>query len=98
MIYEALKPGEDAGGVRNPLDLKVLTLLAIATSIDALAVGVTFATMHVSLLSAASVIGVVAFVFSAVGLFIGNKFGNLFGNKAEIIGGVVLIGIGLKIS
>ena len=97
MIYEALKPGEDTGAVRNPLDLKVLTLLAIATSIDALAVGVTFATMHVSLLSAACVIGVVAFVFSAVGLFIGNKFGNLFGNQAEIIGGVVLIGIGLKI-
>lgn len=97
MIYEALKPGEEAEMVQNPLDLKVLTVLAVATSIDALAVGVTFATMAVSLLLAASIIGIVAFVLSIAGMYIGNRFGDLFGNKAELIGGLVLVGIGLKI-
>lgn len=83
-------------------------MLAIATSIDALAVGVTFATMgmqvvspctfsQLALLQSAGIIGVVAFLISVIGVRIGGKCGNLFGNKAEILGGIVLIGIGVKI-
>lgn len=109
MLYEAIKGEEDENMEgKNPLDNKLLTMLAIATSIDALAVGVTFATMgmdvvgavtfaRLTLLAAAAIIGIVAFVLSAAGVFIGGKCGNLFGNKAEILGGIVLIGIGIKI-
>ena len=109
MLYEAIKGDEDEGEeIKNPLDNKLLTMLAIATSIDALAVGVTFATMGMSIVGAvtfgqlnllisSAIIGIVAFVLSAIGVFIGGKCGNLFGNKAEILGGIVLIGIGIKI-
>lgn len=108
MIYEALSEKDEEENIKNPLDNKLLTMLAIATSIDALAVGVTFATMgmgvvspctlaQTALLQASGIIGVVAFVISAAGVHIGGKCGNLFGNKAEILGGVVLVGIGLKI-
>lgn len=97
MLVEALGKKEEEVEVHNPLGNKVLTVLAIATSIDALAVGVTFATMNVAILYAACIIGIVAFIFSFAGLYIGNRFGNLFGNKAEIIGGLVLIFIGVKI-
>ena len=85
--------------IKNPVSFKTLTILAIATSIDALAVGVTFATVplaiHVSLASV--LIGIVTYAISAGGVFIGSKCGNLLGNKAEILGGIVLIGIGTKI-
>ena len=97
MLFEAIAQKEEEVEIHNPLSMKVLTLLAIATSIDALAVGVTFATINVPVLFASGVIGVVAFVFSAAGLFIGNRFGNIFGNKAEIAGGAVLVLIGAKI-
>ncbi len=108
MIYEALSEKDEEENIKNPLDNKLLTMLAIATSIDALAVGVTFATMgmgvvspctlaQTALLQASGIIGIVAFVISAAGVYIGGKCGNLFGNKAEILGGVVLVGIGLKI-
>lgn len=100
MIYEGLKNDvdaeEDEENNKNPLDNKVLTMLAVATSIDALAVGVTLATTDFPILTAAGVIGAVAFVISVIGVYIGNKFGNLFGNKADIVGGLVLVGIGVK--
>lgn len=109
MLYEAIK-GDDKEeeNIKNPLDNKLLTMLAIATSIDALAVGVTFATMgmqvvspctfsQLALLQGTGIIGVVAFLISVAGVHIGGKCGNLFGNKAEILGGIVLIGIGVKI-
>ena len=91
------KGKEEGKKEENPLDNKVLTVLAIATSIDALAVGVSFAAMNIGIMFSASVVGIVAFIFSFAGLYIGNKFGNLFGNKSEIIGGIVLMGIGIKI-
>lgn len=109
MLYEAIKDDEkEEEDIKNPLDNKLLTMLAIATSIDALAVGVTFATMgmqvvspctfsQLALLQSAGIIGVVAFLISVAGVHIGGKCGNLFGNKAEILGGIVLIGIGVKI-
>ena len=79
------------------LNVKELFLLAIATSIDALAVGVTFAFLQVSILPAASIIGLVTFVICIFGVFIGNLFGSRFQKKAEIAGGAILIIIGLKI-
>ena len=72
-------------------------MLAVATSIDALAIGITFAFLKVSILPAASLIGVTTFLIAFFGVVIGNRFGNRFGNKAEIAGGVILILIGLKI-
>ncbi len=107
MLYEAFSH-HDEEKIENPLNTKLLTMLAIATSIDALAVGVTFATIgmkvfsgaifpELSLICASGMIGIVAFALSAIGVVIGNKCGNLFGNKAEVLGGLVLIGIGIKI-
>ena len=96
MIVESIKKGPEEIEYKNPLSNSTLTVLAIATSIDALAVGVTFATISVSLWFSAAIIGIVAFVFSFAGVFLGSKFGDLFGNKAEILGGTVLILIGVK--
>ncbi len=78
-------------------DVQTMLLLAIATSIDALAVGVTFAFLDVHILPAVSLIGVTTFVCSAVGVKIGNVFGLRFQSKAELLGGIVLVGIGAKI-
>lgn len=104
MIWEAFSEKEQE--ICGPLNNKLLTLLAIATSIDALAVGITFAAMDfgfaaggigAAAVPSSLVIGVVAFAMSTVGVYIGHKSGNLFGNKAEIAGGLVLIAIGIKI-
>ncbi len=103
MIWEAINPKEES--VADPMNNKILTILAIATSIDALAVGITFAAMGMNLFGGigmatipnSAIIGVVAFVFSCSGVYIGNKCGDVFGNKAEIAGGTVLIAIGIKI-
>jgi len=79
------------------IDIKTMLLLAIATSIDALAVGITFAFFEVNLTLAISMIGIITFVLSVFGVIIGNKFGDKFQNKAELTGGIILIMIGLKI-
>lgn len=71
--------------------------LAVATSIDALAVGVTFAFLEVEIFAAISFIGIVTFVFSVLGIRIGNLFGIRFKSRAELAGGVILMGMGLKI-
>ena len=97
MFVESIKGGEEEKSDENPLGFKTLTVLAIATSIDALAVGVSLATMTNNIIFSASVVGIVAFIFSFAGVYIGNKCGDLFGRKAEIVGGVVLMGIGIKI-
>ena len=81
----------------DKVDVKTMILLAIATSIDALAVGVTFAFFEVNLLLSISIIGIITFVLSFLGVIIGNKFGDKFQNRAELTGGIVLIIIGLKI-
>ncbi|MBE7015637.1 MAG: manganese efflux pump [Ruminococcaceae bacterium] len=96
MIYEAVYEKED-GEIKNPLSFNTLLVLAIATSIDALAVGVTFATVHTPVVFASAIIGIVTYAISFCGVYIGSKCGNLLGNKAEILGGMVLIGIGTKI-
>ena len=79
------------------IDIKTMVLLAIATSIDALAIGVTFAFFKTDLLKAVTLIGLITFVLSILGVKIGNRFGDKFQNKAELAGGIILIIIGLKI-
>ena len=74
-----------------------MSVLALATSIDALAVGVTFAFLQVDLLPAVSFIGIITFFLSALGVQIGHVFGAKFKSKAELLGGIVLILMGLKI-
>lgn len=81
----------------DKVDFKTMIVLAIATSIDALAVGVTFAFFEVNLWLAVAIIGVITFILSVTGVVIGNKFGDKFQNKAELAGGFILIVIGLKI-
>ena len=99
MVREALSPEEEetACAVAAKLDYRQLFLMAVATSIDALAVGVTFAFLKVDILTAIGLIGVVTFVLSAVGVQIGNIFGSKFKSKAELAGGIVLVVMGLKI-
>ena len=79
------------------IDFKTMIILAIATSIDALTIGVTFAFLRVKIVEAVSIIGNITFVISMIGVFIGNKFGDKLQNKAESFGGVILILIGVKI-
>ena len=95
MIKES---NDDEGENRNDrADFKTMIVLAIATSIDALAVGITFAFFEVNLWLASLIIGVITFCLSFIGVVIGNKFGDKFQNKAELAGGFILIVIGLKI-
>lgn len=76
---------------------KTMFMLAIATSIDALAIGITFAFLNVNLVLAISLIGIVTFVLACLGVKIGNVFGDKYENKAELVGGVILILLGIKI-
>lgn len=95
MIKESTDDEEEK---RNDnVDVKTMLLLALATSIDALAVGVTFAFFKVNLLLSISIIGIITFALSVLGVIIGNKFGDKFQNRAELAGGIILIIIGLKI-
>lgn len=79
------------------LDIKELFMLAIATSIDALAVGITFAFLHVNIIFSVSIIGITTFVISLAGVACGHAFGSRYERAAQIVGGVVLVAIGLKI-
>lgn len=101
MAIEAIKEKDEEDGGNSDdlqkLDIKELFILAIATSIDALAVGITFAFLNVSILPAISIIGITTFLFSVVGVAIGNKFGAKYKSKAELVGGIVLMLIGTKI-
>lgn len=103
MIREALstKEGEECEGCAcdcgDRLDYRQLLLMAVATSIDALAVGVTFAFLSVSILPAISVIGLTTFCLSILGVVVGNFFGARYQKRAEITGGVILILLGTKI-
>lgn len=94
MIKESFDKDEK---VDSSMDVKSMLLLAIATSIDALAVGVTFAFLQVQIVPAVSFIGVITFIFSAVGVKIGSLFGTKYKSKAELFGGIVLVLIGIKI-
>lgn len=95
MIKEAFdKDDEDSN---DKVDFRTMIVLAIATSIDALAIGVTFAFLDVNILLAVAIIGIITFIISMVGVKIGNVFGDKYESKAEIAGGVILILLGIKI-
>ena len=95
MIREAVSGKEDT--TNDSLDFKTMLMLAVATSIDALAVGVTFAFLQVSILPAISFIGSITFILSCIGVKVGHVFGTRYKSRAEIIGGIILVLIGVKI-
>ena len=95
-VFHEKEDGEQESAERR-LDHRELFMLAIATSIDALAVGIAFACLEVNIWRSISIIGVTTLVISFAGVWIGNRFGNRFQKKAEIAGGLVLILIGVKI-
>ena len=100
MLREARK-GDDTTDAETvydaPLPLGQLLLMAIATSIDALAVGISFAFLGVNIWLAIAIIGTTTFLISAAGVFIGNRFGNRYEKRATIAGGIILILLGVKI-
>ena len=98
MLKEGLAKEEEEKEERAGFDFKSMLLLAVATSLDALAVGITFALLpDVNIFSAVGLIGTITFCLSAVGLKVGNIFGLKYKSKAEVVGGVILILIGVKI-
>lgn len=96
MIYESLKLEANEKEI-DPLNNYVLLILSIATSIDALAVGFTFAFLKIVIVTPVIIIGLVTFFLSLVGILIGNRLGHFFERKIEFAGGLILIGIGIKI-
>jgi putative Mn2+ efflux pump MntP len=95
MIYESFKFEKEEKNTE--LKPYILFILAVATSIDALAVGLSFSFLNVAIVKPVMIIGMVTFVLSFIGVLISNKIGHFFEKKIEIIGGVILIGIGIKI-
>ena len=95
MIGEAF--ASDNKTSNENVDFKTMFILALATSIDALTIGVTFAFLDVNILLAATIIGVVTFSLSLMGVKIGNRFGSKYEAKAEILGGIILVFMGIKI-
>ena len=95
MVKESFDKEEN---VNDSTDFKTMLVLAIATSIDALAVGITYAFLETkNVISSFLIIGIITFVISLVGVKIGNKFGDKYGAKAEFVGGFILVFIGFKI-
>ena len=95
MIYDSVN-GDNKDEISR-FSFKELFILAIATSIDAFAVGVTFSILNTPILVPIITIGVVTFIFSEIGVVLGKKVGHIFGDKFEIIGGIILILLGVKI-
>ena len=96
MLYEAFKksPKEDKTGITR---ISTLLILSVATSIDALVVGISLSIIGISVFLSILIIGLFAFIFSVSGYYLGHRIGKVVGNKMEIIGGIILIGIGIKI-
>ena len=95
MLKEAFLKNEE--NQNDSVDFKTMSVLATATSIDALAVGITFAFLRVNMLIATIIIGIITFAICAIGVKIGNKFGDKYKRKAETVGGLILILMGIKI-
>lgn len=95
MIYESFKKDEENNF--NILNTAVLISIATATSIDALVVGISFALINMNIYWSIAIIGIISFIVSLIGISFGKKVGNTLGLKMEFIGGLILIGIGLKI-
>ena len=96
MVKDAFSP-ENSENCNEDVGFKTMIVLAIATSIDALAVGITFAFLNVNLILAIALIGSITFFLSVIGTKVGNVFGARYENKAELLGGVILIFLGIKI-
>jgi putative Mn2+ efflux pump MntP len=97
MVYESSKMGKEEKKVSDITRGASLILLSLATSIDALAVGLSLSFLHVRILYPSAVIGIVCFVLTAFGFAFGNRLGKLLGKRVELLGGLVLVGIGAKI-
>ena len=100
VVSEELKkiPKEDIVEVKDqPLDHRNMFVLAVATSIDALAVGITFAFLDSPILEAITIIGITTMIISIVGVVIGNYFGGKYKHKAELVGGIILVLLGVRI-
>ena len=100
MIVESVKPDKEDDEVKEmdaPLDLKEMFVLAVATSIDALAVGITFAFLDYPIVEAITVIGITTICISIGGVYVGNFFGNIYEKKAEFVGGFILVLLGVRI-
>jgi len=95
MIHESFKLKEKEEAASH--GLQVMLFLSVATSIDALAVGLSFAFLEISIVTPVIVIGIITFGLSFVGIFVGNTIGHFFEKKLEALGGLILIGIGIKI-
>lgn len=95
MLKEAF--GNDSENCNDNVDFKTMVVLAIATSIDALAVGITFAFLQANILLASLIIGIITFTICIIGVKIGNKFGDKYERNAEAVGGLILILMGTKI-
>ena len=95
MLKEAFSKEEET--CNDKVDFKTMLPLAIATSIDALAVGITFAFLKVNIVIAVLSIGIITFIMSFIGSKVGNKFGTKYEKKAQLFGGIILVLIGLKI-
>jgi len=96
MIYESRQEHQDKK-MLNPMKLAILLMLSVATSIDALAVGITFAFLNITIATPIAIIGTVTFFLSFGGVYIGNRLGHFFERKIETLGGLILIGIGIRI-
>lgn len=96
MIRSGINP-ETESYKKNPTKGGMMVMLSVATSIDALAVGLSLALVKTPIVQAALMIGIITFSFSIIGLYIGNKLGSKFGKRMEIFGGIVLLGIGIRI-
>jgi len=96
MIYESFKI-RSVEENPDPSNIFVLLVLSVATSIDALAIGITLSLITSSIITAVTIIGLITFALSYAGVLIGKRFGHFFENKLEALGGLVLIGIGIKI-
>lgn len=97
MMIEAIKGGDDESENEYRLNIKELFVLAVATSIDALAVGIVFAAEKTPVITSVTIIGVVTFLLSFAGVYIGHRFGSKYEKKAELAGGAILIIIGVKL-
>ena len=97
MIWESFRSEETRNQNTDITKGILLLTLAVATSIDALVVGLSFAFLEINIITASITIGIVAFMITAIGFLLGRKLGKLIGKRAEAIGGVILIGIGLRI-
>ena len=97
LIKESFDKEEDDAACDEDISFKELLLMGIATSIDALAIGVTFAFLKINIITAIIIIGIITFVLSLSGVYIGNLFGSKLKKGAEVLGGIILIAIGIKI-